>query len=52
MMNLRASQKSLHARTTRAFGAHGERKVQAVGAAHSLHLPLQNARLRAVLMKR
>jgi len=29
----------------RAFGAYRERKVQAVGAAHSLHLPLQNGSL-------
>jgi len=45
MINLRASQKLLHTLTARAFGAHRERKMQAVGAAHSLHLPLQNGSL-------
>ncbi|HZO72600.1 MAG TPA: hypothetical protein VFB60_10395 [Ktedonobacteraceae bacterium] len=42
MMVRRASQKSLHALTARATGAHRERKVLAVGCAHSQHLPLPN----------
>jgi len=34
------SQKFLHALTPRAFGAHKEREVLAVGGAHRQHLPL------------
>jgi len=37
----RVSQKLLHALTPRAFGVHRERKVLAVGCAHSQHLPLE-----------
>src|SRR5581483_1156271 len=42
---LRTSQKLLHTLTPRAFGAHREKKVQAVGTAHCLHLLLQNGSL-------
>jgi len=38
----RAAQKWSLALTARAFGAHGERKVLAVGNAHRQHLPLLN----------
>jgi len=48
----KASQKLVHALTARAFGAHKERKVLAVGSAHRQHLPLRTARLRAVLYKK
>jgi len=48
----RASPKSLHALTARAFGAYREREVQAVGTAHSLHLPLLNGSLASRLYKK
>jgi len=38
--------------TPRAFGAHRERKVQAVGAAHRLHLPLERLACEPFCLKR
>ncbi|HZO71746.1 MAG TPA: hypothetical protein VFB60_06050, partial [Ktedonobacteraceae bacterium] len=45
-------QKSLHALTPRAFGAHRERKVLAVGCAHRQHLPLERLACEPFCLKR